>query len=118
MSISCNRQLRMYRERSGLKQSDISFIMGMPDNANISLWEHGKRNPLIETILLYHVVFNAPVESLLAERITGIRHEVTERIKLLLVQLRSMPQTIKAQHRISFLESFIAKVTLHSLDEN
>lgn len=114
MSNSCSRKLRMYRERSQLKQSDVCFIMGVPVSVNVSQWEHGTRNPTLETILLYHVLFGVPIESLFAERITQIQIDVAERSKLLLVQLRSMPPTIKVQNRISFLESFIAKVTMLS----
>jgi len=110
MSIRFNHYLRMYRKRSQLTQSDIAFIMGLPEYTNISHWEKGRRTPNTEMILLYHLLFDVPVETLFNGQKDILSESVVERIESLITNLNQMESSPKIARRIAFLESTLKRL--------
>src|SRR5690349_16266076 len=104
--------LRMYRKRSQLTQTDIAFIMKLSDYANISRWEQGYRQPNIEMLLIYHLLFDIPIESLFERQKHELRDFIGKRIGLLLGELKNLSSDAKAASRIAFLDSALTRLTV------
>jgi transcriptional regulator with XRE-family HTH domain len=102
--------LRMFRKRSPLRQSDIAAIMGLREYSSISRWEKGERSPNIDMLLVYHVLFDIPIENLFKGQNWGYEGEVVERIQRLIEQLKPSAGDRKIAKRISFLESVLTKI--------
>jgi len=103
--------LRMCRKVSHLNQSDIAFIMRLPDSSSISRWEQGQTMPHIEVLMVYHLLFDIPIESLFERQKQSLSDRLTERIRLLLENLKVLEPSEKGSERISFLESTLARLS-------
>ena len=103
--------LRLYRKQSQLTQSDIAFIMALADYSNISHWELGNKTPNAEILLMYHLLFDIPTESLFERQKLELKATIRERIKQLLEQLRSGPSDAKVAQRVAFLESALNRLS-------
>ena len=101
----------MYRKSSPLNQSDVAFIMQLPDYSNISRWEHGQRTPNVDVLFVYHLLFGTPVENLLDQQKGNTNKVVIERIKLLLAELQARNPSQKVTRRVVFLESVLTKLS-------
>lgn len=99
--------LRVYRKRSSLTQADIAFLMKLPDYSNISRYEKGQREPSIEFLLVYQILFNTTVESFFEPQSGILRPALQEQIKLLLANLKSVNTT---DPRIKFLEEVLIRI--------
>lgn len=99
--------LRVYRKRSSLTQADIAFLMKLPDYSNISRYEKGQREPSIEFLLVYHLLFNASVESFFVPQSGMILSDLQHQIELLLSNHRSANAT---DPRIKFLEEVLIRI--------
>lgn len=99
--------LRVYRKRSSLTQADIAFLMKLPDYSNISRYEKGQREPSVEFLLVYHILFNTSVESFFEPQSGMILTDLQRQIELLLNNLKS---TNAADPRIKFLEEVIIRI--------
>ena len=104
--------LRMYRKSSPLSQADIAFLMQLPDYSSISRWEQGHRVPNIDALLIYHLLFDTPIEKLLTLQKGAANKVLIERIHLLLAELRNHKLSRKVTSRIIFLESALTKLTV------
>lgn len=107
----------MYRKRSRLTQSDVAFIMNLSDYSNLSRCEKGQRIPSIEMILVYHILFGAPLETLFEKQKLTLHTDILTRIKRLLEDLRPKDKVPKIAARISFLESVLNRLTISSAYE-
>lgn len=99
--------LRVYRKRSSLTQADIAFLMKLPDYSNISRYEKGQREPSVEFLLVYHLLFNASVESFFEPQIGIILPALREQIERLLNNLKSTNAT---DPRIKSLEEALIRI--------
>ncbi|MBS1683207.1 MAG: helix-turn-helix transcriptional regulator [Bacteroidetes bacterium] len=103
--------LRQHRKRSPLTQNDIAFIMHLSDFANVCRWEKGLRQPTIEAIIIYHLLFGFPIETLFETQKHELGKNTAERMKLLIAQLKVEKSTPKVKSRITFLESALTRLT-------
>lgn len=99
--------LRVYRKRSSLTQADIAFLMKLPDYSNISRYEKGQREPSIEFLLVYHLLFSTTVESFFEPQSGSLLPGLQKQIKQLLGNLRSANAT---DPRIKFLEEVLIRI--------
>ncbi len=111
---SLKNYLRMYRKRSHLTQSDVAFIMNFSDYSNLSRCEKGQRTPSIEMILVYHILFSAPLETLFEKQKLMLHADMQTRIKQLLEHLRLKEKIPKTVARISFLETVYKRLSSSS----
>jgi transcriptional regulator with XRE-family HTH domain len=102
--------LRQHRKRSPLTQNDIAF-MQLSDYANVCRWEKGLRQPSIEAIIIYHLLFGFPIETLFQEQKHELGKNTAERIKSLIAELKLEKSTPKVNGRITFLESALKRLT-------
>jgi transcriptional regulator with XRE-family HTH domain len=101
----------MYRKQSKLTQSDISFIMDLSDVANISRWELGLRSPNVDMLIIYHLLFNIPVETLFARQKQELTEFTRKRIGQLLEALKLIPGDSKVASRVAFLDSVLTRLS-------
>ena len=102
--------LRTFRKQTDVTQSDIGFLMNLPDYSNISRWEKGHRTPSIEMLLLYHLLFNVPIDALFERQKNGMNEYLINRIELLIKDLKQLEQSPKVDSRIAFLASALTRL--------
>lgn len=102
--------LRMCRKKSYLTQADIAFILDLADCSNVSKWEHGQRQPNIEALLTYHLLFNMPIELFFERQKHALFQATNGRVESLITELRKKPHEDKAAQRISFLETAVTRI--------
>ena len=110
MAIQHN-HLRMYRKRSQLNLDDIAFLMKLPDKSSVSRWEQGQRTPSLDLLIVYHLLFDIPMETLLESHKRETATKLVQQIGLLLEELRKLPPSQKVIGRLSFLESVLTRLT-------
>jgi transcriptional regulator with XRE-family HTH domain len=102
--------MRMYRKRARLTQEDVAFIASMPDYANVSRIETGLRQPDVEILLVYHLLFDMPIQAYFESMIGTFKEGIIERIKSRIEALAMEPKNDKMSYRIQFLQSLLAKL--------
>jgi len=102
--------LRMHRKRARLAQSDIAHVAALSDHSNVSRWENGTREPNIESLIVYHLLFDVPIESMFERQKQELKLSVYRRVLGRLETLRKMPQDRKLGFRIRFLETALARL--------
>lgn len=106
-----HQNLRAVRKKTPLKQSDISFLLGINEDARISHWERGRRNPGIEIQLYYYILFGLPIRPLFEERAKAKNNELITRLKLRISQLQSSNKDARTISRIKYLEDTVERLT-------
>lgn len=106
-----NNYLRWHRKRSQLTQADIGFIMQLPDYSNISRAEKGVRGPSIEMLIVYHLLFDVSIESIVEREKRELRDMISRRMLLRLEELRLLPPDEKLAARISFLATALTRLS-------
>lgn len=97
--------LKVYRKRTPMMQEEMAFLSDKPDTTNISRSEKGQREPSNETLLVYHFMFDTPIELLLGPESRIVKERLLHRIKELIIELRKEEQiTLKNTSKITFLE--------------
>jgi transcriptional regulator with XRE-family HTH domain len=79
--------------------------MALADYSNISHWELGNKTPNAEILLMYHLLFDIPIESFFERQKQELKETIRERVKQLVEQLKCGPTDAKLAKRIAFLES-------------
>lgn len=102
--------LRTSRKRSPLTQSDIAYLMELPDDSNISRYEKGQRTPPIELLLIYHHLFDTSIESFFELQSNRMLTSLTERIQYLIDNLKQDNRTSNAAMRIKFLQNVVTRL--------
>ena len=103
--------LRLYRKRTPLTQGDVAFLLGLSDESNISRYEKGQREPGLDFLISYHLLFNTSIESFFEYKSRERCDELMEKIKNLIVALNNETTSSKNTERIRFLESVIIRLT-------
>lgn len=103
-------QLRQYRRKTRLNQSDISFLIANSDTSIVSRWEQGLRTPSTLLLVLYHLLFDLPVSVQVEAQKGEYIPRIQERIHLLIDDLKTRRTSQKVQDRISFLAETLTKL--------
>jgi len=69
--------LRAQRRKSGLSQSEVAFLLGRMNGAQVSRYEKRRRLPSVETALACEAIFGVPV----AELFAGVRDSIGKDIE-------------------------------------
>lgn len=91
--------LRVYRQRAGLSQKEMSFLLGWKDAAQVSRYEKRRRKPTLEVALDYHKALGIPVEELFAGLSDQAAGRVHPRIDGLDARLKAQASSGKKQSR-------------------
>jgi transcriptional regulator with XRE-family HTH domain len=103
--------MRSHRKKSALTLSDIANLLGMKDNSYISRIENGQRPPTVEVILLYSLLFDAPIDELFISQMQDVTQKFLAHSAILLKELQVLPESHESQARSSFIQSVITKIT-------
>lgn len=103
--------LRLHRKRTPLTQADIAYLMGLPDYSNISRCEKGQREPSVELLIGYHLLFDTSIESFFEQHAVIILLNLNKRIEYLISELKKQEDLPKNSSRIRFLEEVLTRLT-------
>lgn len=97
--------LALYRTRANVTLNDVAYLLNI-DTSNLSRIEKGIRKPSVKIILLYHILFDAPLIDLFAEQFNTLKEKLIERSHTLIDQLET-EQPPKSINRIAYLNRFV-----------
>lgn len=101
--------LKNLRIESPLDQKDIATLVNMKPS-NLVRYEHGHRNPTPELLLIYHLLFDAPLRDLLTPMYKYIVDTLVVRIKKLITELETY-NTAKSEHKVHFLKEIVNRLS-------
>jgi transcriptional regulator with XRE-family HTH domain len=102
-------KLRTSRKHSPLMQSDIAFFLGFKDSTLVSKFEKGHRSPVIDVVLLYQILFDAPVLAYFNIQRANLKQHVLNKIPDLINELEK-DEGQKSKHRIECLQATFNKL--------
>jgi transcriptional regulator with XRE-family HTH domain len=97
--------LALHRTRANISLNDVAFLLNI-DTSNLSRVEKGIRKPNARIILLYHILFDAPLIKLFAEQFNSLQEELKQRSEKLIAQLET-ERPPKSTNRIEYLREFV-----------
>jgi len=103
--------LKAYRKRSGLSQSEVAYLLGCKNGAQVSRYERRRHMAPLRTALAFQAALGAPVSELYAGTYESTAKEVRSRAQSLSVQLQSRtPQRGKnlIPHKLQWLAEHCA----------
>ncbi len=103
--------LRTYRKNTHITQFDIAELLDLKDNSIVSRCETGQRDPNIEMLLVYHVLFEAPVESLVSNYVDVVTEHLITTIPKLIAHIKTQERTAHTASRIHFLSETLTRLT-------
>lgn len=103
--------LRMYRKRSHLSLPDMAFLLDLSDYSNISRFERSKRSPNITALIVYHLLFNTPIEEFFGRQMKEIKPMLTKRISALLENFKELGGGQDLDAKVSFLTDALLRLT-------
>lgn len=106
--------LRVFRKRSPLTQSDIAYLMGMPDDSKICRYEKGQREPSTELLIVYHLLFDTSIESFFEYQSETVRVDLLKRIECLVADLKQQKNNPNNSYRIVFLEQVFSRLNMQA----
>jgi transcriptional regulator with XRE-family HTH domain len=101
--------LKTLRTESPLDQKDVAQLLDI-EASNLVRYEHGHRNPTPEVLLVYHMLFDAPLRELFAPIYKHITDTLIMRIKRLVADLESQ-QSPKSLHKVSYLNEIVNRLS-------
>ena len=105
MPHSLDNYLRTYRRRSGLSQDEVAFLLGTRCGSKVSRYEHYARQPALETVIAYEVIFQAPVGELFAGIYEKVERRVLGRARLLAKKLGTEEANRLTLHKLDALKA-------------
>ena len=100
--------LRANRKRLALSQDDVAFLLGTQSGAKVCRYERFVREPYIETIFAYEVIFQKPARELFGGMYHKIEREVAARAKLLTFKVYRQKPNRQTAHRRKSLNEIAA----------
>ena len=97
-----------YRRRVNIPLYDVAHLLQI-DISNLSKIEQGIRSPNIQVILLYHVLFKAPITLLFTQQFEQLKSLWVSRSYSLIDGLKA-DQPPKSGNRIAYIESFVNRL--------
>jgi transcriptional regulator with XRE-family HTH domain len=103
MSHKLDNYLRTHRKRAGLTQDETAFLLGCRSGAKVSRYERFRRQPSLQTIFAYEVIFGIPARELFAGISEEIERETLRRVRKLLKKLRKATPGRKTMRKLEML---------------
>src|SRR5689334_15835217 len=95
--------LRTYRKRAGLSQGEVAFLLGCQDGHKASRYELRKRNPNLETVLAYELIFGAPARELFAGVFENVAAATRKRAEILATKLTTTKADLLTAQKLQAL---------------
>ncbi len=100
--------LRSYRKKSCLSQTDVAHLYGTVDVSQVSRYETSPISPQVDIALLYHLLFNVPMTMFYEQRKEELRKKLIIRIPNFLNELRIFPPSHSIDEKIEYLENLLS----------
>jgi len=97
--------LALYRTEANISLNDVAYLLNI-DTGNLSRIEKGIRKPTARIILLYHILFDAPLIKLFPEEFNDLQIQLKLRSQKLITQLKT-EQPPKSRNRIKYISDFV-----------
>src|SRR5258708_9621849 len=81
--------LKAYRKRSGLSQSEVAYLLGSKNAAQVSRYERRRCMPPLRTALAFQAALDTPLSELYAGTYESVAKEVRSRAQSLSAQLNT-----------------------------
>jgi transcriptional regulator with XRE-family HTH domain len=111
LRIMTHHYLTISRKRSRLTQSDVSYFLNLKDPSSVSRWEAGEREVPFEALLIYHILFQIPIQDYISKQKKCSKEGITKRIPVLLEELKQLERTPRVQRRIDFLNNTLTRLS-------
>jgi transcriptional regulator with XRE-family HTH domain len=98
--------LRTHRKRSGLSQQELAFLLGCRSGAKVSRYESFARQPIIQTVFAYELLFGTPSRELFAGIFQRVEEETLRRVQVLRLKLQQAKPRRRTNRKLEFLQSF------------
>ena len=94
--------LRTYRKRFGLRQDELSYLLGCQSGSSVSEYERSTHQPSLETAVACSAVFGVSVEELFPGIYEKVEKDVIERSRQMSEQLPegSKSPVVKLKRRL------------------
>jgi transcriptional regulator with XRE-family HTH domain len=109
MTTKVKTYLRTFRRRSGLTQTELAFLLGAEDGAQVSRYERLSRKPNLRTALGLQAVFGVSAEHLVPGIYAEVDRSVIRRARLLSRQLERHSDSARTKRKLRFLWSVMAR---------
>ena len=118
MSPPLKNYLKTHRKTAGLSQNDVAFLLGKESGSYVSRVEQNKMNPDLCSLISYQILFNAPVEEILAGVYYEVELQIFNRIAKLITLLEKKGRNPKILRRINYLEEVERKIAEYNNQES
>jgi len=81
--------LRAYRKRSGLTQSEVAYLLGCKNGAQVSRYERRRHMPPLRTALAFQAALDTPLSELYAGTYESVAKQVRHRAQTLAVKIQT-----------------------------
>lgn len=83
--------IQMYRQRTGLSQADLAYLIASDRGSTVGRYEQGVRFPDLATVLALEIILSASVRELYLGLSERTKDDVARRARELLEQLDDTP---------------------------
>jgi len=104
MSTNTN-TLATFREKAGMSLQDVAYVINV-DQIHLQKVEDGDRPASVTIILIYHMLFRAPLEDMYAELYAHLHAKLLERSETLIANLKRK-QSPKSTYRIESISKIV-----------
>lgn len=94
-----------FRESAKIKLSDLAYLVDLSSN-HLRKIENGEREPSIMVVLIYHILFGAQPEDVLADMYADLHALLIERSQRLIANLKKK-QSPKSLYRIKSISKIV-----------
>lgn len=97
--------LKWYRKRADVSQQDIAVLLDIIPQT-LTRYENGARDPTLEVIIAYHILFGATLHELFEPLFKKIQQKLVERSKIMIDTI-NRDASPKGNQRITYLQSIV-----------
>jgi transcriptional regulator with XRE-family HTH domain len=103
--------LLAHRKRAALSQEDMAFLLGTRGGSKVSRYERFKRDPNLETVLVYEAIFGKPASQLFTGQYRNVEKRLAERVKVLIHRTKRQKQGSAAKRKLEVLTALLARLS-------
>ena len=105
MSRKLKNYLRTYRKRAGLSQVEMAYLLGCRSGAKVSRYERFARQPSLQAVFAYEVVFGVPARELFGGVFQQVEGATLRRAQSLVRKLKATKPDSIAARKLKVLRS-------------
>lgn len=102
------------REAANVKLQDLAYLINV-DQGHLQKIEDGDREPSVTVLIIYHVLFKAPLEDMFAELYAHLHALLLERSETLITNLERK-QSPKSIYRIESINKIVNSLSHDDYD--